>query len=248
MNAGRRAIEHPMVLDLSALPAPPLKVLLQQTYWPAGIVQRQPDGGSVCHFPWYNELASRIVPDSDTVAVLYVLPVDDETNLLAACIGDAFDVFFRYLSGADYGDGIAALVAQHWPDVYRMLVESQGTAVRSRVLCHVRTASRLQWVVADPLRGPRRNTEISNEQATDLVITALRITLDALQFHLRLPGVIQVLGGPDRLSRRLTALSGLFGNAADLGGLFQDGLQVEELRELAKTAVEVVEGLRALED
>src|SRR6185436_10000911 len=106
----------------------------QQTYTPSGITQQQ-DGGSVSTFPWYTELASNLVPEG--VAVLYLLPMDDETNLLAACLDDAPELFFRWLSGADHGDGLTALVARQWPKVYRMLQESQGTAVRSRILCNI---------------------------------------------------------------------------------------------------------------
>jgi hypothetical protein len=71
---------------------------------------------------------------------------------------------------------------------------------------------------------------------------------DALDFPLRLPGVIEVLGGPDRVSRRLKALSGLVGNVADLGGQLQGGIDGSELKDLAKTVVETIQDLRDLKD
>lgn len=248
MSTGRAAVAHPLLIDMSALAAPPLKVLVQKTYRPSGIVQREPDGTTVASFPWYNEWAFRIGDDPDaTFTVLYVLPnvlpSDRETNFLVACIGDSFDVFFEYLTGADYGDKLTGLVARHWPDVYRMLVDGQGPVVRSRILCGVRSSTKLQWAIAEPLDGL-----VPHRQAEDLLRTSLRVSLDALGFHLKLPGILDVLGGPDRTSRRLKALSSLFHNLADGGGLFEEGLDAKELIDLVETAGKVFEDLRAVKD
>jgi len=244
---GRATIENPLVVDLSAHPVPPLKPLLQPGYRPSGLVQRRPDGGSVARTPWYAELAYPLDPATDITGVLYVLPADERTDLLVASIGDGFEVFFAYLSGPDHGDALTALVARHWPHVYRMLVASQTSDLAERIIGQVRTGGRTQWVVADPLRGADRDG-VSVGQVEDLSRAALEVLLDALQFHLRLPGVLTALGGPDRVSRRLTALAGLFSGAADIGGTFQGGVQVDELYGLAKAAVGVIDHLRGLRD
>jgi hypothetical protein len=130
MATGRRAIDNTMVIDLWSFLTPPLKVLLQQAYRPAGLTQADPNDGSMSLFPWYAELAFPMDPASDTTGILYLLPEDEQTDLLVACIGDAFEVFFGCLFGPDHADAIAALVARHWPRVYQMLVDGQGSAVQ----------------------------------------------------------------------------------------------------------------------
>lgn len=248
MAADRHSIDDPLVIDLSRLSAPPLKLLLQQDYRPAGVVQTNPDGGATASlFPWYTELGYRLT-GTDATLVLYVVPFDDDTNLLAACIDDTFEALFRAMSGADFGNPMTDLVARDWPDVYEMLRASQGVAVRGRSLCVVGTAGRLQWVVADPLRGAARTDGVTNEQLLDLMGTALKTMLDSAEFVLKLPGSLQVLGGPDRTSRRLTALAGLFKSAADFGGTFTDGVQVDELKDMAEALVDFGKGLRDLKD
>ena len=248
MPTDRRSIDNPLVIDLSGLPAPPLKLLLQQDYRPAGVVRTDPDGGGTASlFPWYTELGYRLTGTEATL-VLYILPLDDETNLLAACIDETFEALFQMMSGADFGDRMTDLVARDWPGVYQMLRASQDARVQGRSLCVVGTGGKLQWVVADPLRGSARTEGVPNDQILDLMGTALKTMLDSAQFVLKLPGSLQVLGGPDRTSRRLTALAGLFKSAADFGGAFTDGVKVDELRGMADALIDFGKGLRDLKD
>src|SRR5690606_25115681 len=96
--------------------------------------------------------------------------------------------------------------------------------------------------------GPWGDFDLSDPQILDLVGSATALMLDAVHFPVRLPGVIQVLGGPDRTSRRLKALAGLFSGGADLVGVFQEGVDVTELLEVAKAAAGIVENGLALRD
>jgi hypothetical protein len=106
---------------------------------------------------------------------------------------------------------------------------------------------RVQWVVADHLHGVQRE-QIANEQVLDLIGSSLEVFVRVSNFGLELPGLIEVLGGPDRTSRRLKAIAALIGSASDIGGAFQGGVAADELLDLAKAAKNVVKNLVALKD
>jgi hypothetical protein len=245
VTGARRAIEHPLFLDFSGYPVPPLKFVLQSEYTPAGIVERPSPGVTASHSPWYSELGLKLT-GADETAVVYLLPMGGERGFLAACLDQTFEPFFQVMSGADYGDGVTHLVAQHWPDVHAMLLDSNRAAPEGRVLCKVITPGVTQWAVADPVLDSQLN-DITSEHLTDLVGTAVRTTVRALD-PIQLPGLIRVLGGPDRTSRRLKAFSSLLGAGADLGGTFQGGIQADELLELGKHALQAVSSMRQLRD
>jgi hypothetical protein len=246
MSGERRAIEHPLWVDFSGRPVPPLKFVLQQDYSPTGVVERPSEGVVTSHSPWYNEVALELT-GIDSVAVLYLMPEDDESVLLMACLDHTLEPFFKLLTGADFGDALTNLTALHWPDVYAMLLHSNSRAARARALCNVVTPGRIQWVVADQLRGAQREY-VSNEHILDIVSTSLHTFLRVSDFPSELPGVIEVLGGPDRITRRLKAVGGLLGATADIGQVFQGGVRADELLDLAKAARDAVKNLLELKD
>lgn len=63
-----------------------------------------------------------------------------------------------------------------------------------------------------------------------------------------LPELMTILGGPDRLSRRLNAVSGLLGSVSTIGGAFGDSAGFKELIEACKAAFELSERWRELGD
>ncbi len=63
------------MIDLSGLPTPPLKFVLQTSYEPEGLTERLPDGTVATYTPWYNELALRLT-GVEATAVLYLVPRD----------------------------------------------------------------------------------------------------------------------------------------------------------------------------
>lgn len=245
MTGSRQAIEHPLFLDFSSQPVPPLKFVLQSEYTPAGIVERPSPGVTASHSPWYSELGLELTGAEET-AVVYLLPMGGERGLLAACLDQTFEPFFQLMSGADHGDGVTDLVARHWPDVHSMLLHSNRAAPEGRALCNVITPGVTQWVVADPVLDSQLK-DITSEHLTDLVGTAVRTTVRALD-PIQLPGLLHVLGGPDRTTRRLTALSSLLGAGANIGGTFQGGIQADELIGLGQQALEAISSMRQLKD
>jgi hypothetical protein len=245
MSGERRAIESPLWVDFTGRPVPPLRFLLQREYSPAGIVEPRSDGITASHSPWYSEFVLQMT-GIDAVSVLYLMSKDDDTALLMACLDEFPEPFFELLSGADFGDGLTRLIAQHWPDLYGMLLASNKRTPGARILCNVATPGRVQWVVADQI--PASTEGVATEQVMDLVGASLQTFARMTNVVSELPGVIDVLGGPDRMSRRLKAVSGLLGSAGDIGAVFQGGMTGNELLALAKSARSVVNDLIALKD
>ena len=245
MSGERRAIEHPLWVDFTDRPVPPLKFMLQGEYSPSGIVERS-EGLISSYSPWYGEFALDLT-GLDAVAVVYVMPKDDDTVLLMACLDTFVEGFFGFLSGADFGDKLTLLTARHWPDTYGMLLASTRGTPGARILCNVATPGHVQWVVADQL--PAAQVEhVPTDRILDLLGGALQTLIRTSDFYLELPGVIDVLGGPDRTSRRLKAVAGLFNAAGGGAGAFQDGIAADEVLDLAKSARDFVRSLVALKD
>jgi hypothetical protein len=242
----RQAIEHPLWVDFSDRPVPPLAFLLQREHSPAGVVERLSPGVITSHSPWYSEITLELI-GIEAVAVLYVMSKDDESALLMACLDDAVEPFFDLLTGADFGDGVTRLTARHWPEVYAMLRHSNDPGTQARVLCNVATPGRVQWAVADHLGGAQPE-QIENEQILDLIGASLQTFQRVVNFPVELPGLIQVLGGPDRTTRRLTAVAGLLGATSDIGQSLQGGLRADELLELAQAALGAVDNMLKLKD
>jgi len=242
----RAAIESPLWINFEHMPVPPLRFFLQQEYKPTGVVESAGDGITVSHSPWFTEVAWE-VKDLDLVALLYLLPMDDETMLLIACLEESVEPLFKLLSGPDFGDELTKLVALRWPEQYAMLMHSQSRTPGARLLCNITTPEQVQWVVADQLRGQARE-EIHPGRVIDLVGASLETFLRMTNPGTELPGIVHVLGGPDRLTRRLNAVAGLLGGAGDVLGVFVGGVQVTELVSLAKSAYGVVTDLQKLRD
>jgi hypothetical protein len=245
MGGERKAIESPLCVDFTDRPVPPLKFVLQAEYSPAGVVERS-EGMIAGHSPWYGEFALELT-GLDAVTVLYVMSKDDDTALLMACLDTSMEPFFGFVSGADFGDDLTQLTALHWPDVYGMLLASNRRTPGARIICTVATPGCVQWVVADQIPVAQAE-DIPKDRILDLLRVALQTFVRTSQFYLELPGVIEVLGGPDRTSRRLKAAAGLFRATGDITGVFDSGIGADEVVKLAKSARSFVESLVALKD
>lgn len=252
MAGERRAVENPMRVDLSQSLAPPLGFVMQHDHRPVGLVDQLSPGVTRSQTPWHAEFTLRLT-GIDAVAVLYLRPADENTDLLMACIDTALDPLFGFMTGADFGDPMTTLVATQWPDVYGMLLHGARGAPRRRVLARVHTVTAVQWVVADQL--PASDDGFHAGQATDLVVAALSTFVRVSQFPLELPGVLEVLGGPDRITRRLKGIAGLFNSAADFGtssvdlyGSLGGVLDGKALADMVKAAREFLGSARAVKD
>jgi hypothetical protein len=244
MAGERHAIANPYEVRLQQSLAPPLRFVLQTEYRPRGLSEKNAAGVTASATPWFTEFGVEL-SGIDAVAVLYRLPKDDRTDLLAASIDTSMGPLFHFMSGADFGDPVTTLVALHWPDVYGMLKDSTAVTARKRMLARVLTPGGTQWVVADQLFVDQ---DVSPDAVLDLMAGALHTFLRVSQFATELPGVIPVLGGPDRTTRRLKAVAGLFTATATLGNGFVGGVQGDEIGDMLKAAREFLSSARALKD
>ena len=236
------------MIDFSGKSVPPLKFVLQREYEPVGIVEHPSTGIVACHTPWYTEFGLQLV-GMEGVAVLYMVPTDEQSVLLAACIDNAFEPFFGLVSGHDYGDEVTLLTEKHWPEVHSMLVRSNGglSSSQGMILANLATPRRVQWIVGEQLPAAEAG-EIARDQVLALVGTAVQTFLRVTNVATELPGVIPVLGSPDRTARRLRALGGLFGAGADLSGVLKDGVDPAELGTLGRAVLDAIESARGLTD
>ena len=218
MSRERRSIDSPMMLDFSSMLVAPLLFVLQESHEPAGIIESPSPGATFAHSPWHIELTLQMNPPGQ-VCIFYIIPKDDETNLFVACIGDTFESFFQLMSGDDYGDKVTKLVASEWPDVHSMLLHSEAGTPGQRILCNIVTSAGMQWALADQI--PASQNEFYPQQEMDLLVAALSIVVRSMD-PTALPGLVEGLGGPDLLSRRLDATAGMLSSIADvLGGLVE---------------------------
>jgi hypothetical protein len=248
MSGERRRIEDPLPIDFGDQAVPPLRVLFQgSSYVPAGTLEHQPPWVVVGHTPWYREVVLTLSDEAGT-AVLYLIPINEETTLLAACLGDAFEPFFELLTGADFGDAVTILTAQHWPEVYSMLVRANGAAAPgTSMLLPVITQRQRRWVVADALHTPELE-RIPFEHMVKIIDLSVQTLARLDNVGVELPGVIQSLGGPDQASRRLKATSDLIGAGSTIGGILDGGIDGDELVKLAKAARRALSSMVSLRD
>lgn len=240
MAGERRAIESPLFVDFSNAPVPPMLFALQAERAPRGVVSRPAPGVTIAHTPWYAEFDFQLT-GVDGVAVVYVIQYTDESNLIVASLDQTFEGFFSLMSGADYGDDVTKLVALNWPDMYAMLLHSNRRTRRERMLCNINIGGRVQWAVVEEI--PVGADELSNDQALAVAFAAVQTFVRIANLP-ELPGLFDVLGGPDLVSRRLTATAGLFYSAAGVLGGFATG--VPDLSAIIDGAREFVTHARAL--
>lgn len=233
-----------MFFDFSSVPMPPLKFVLRQEYSPPEGSTRPSPAGTTTKTPWHSEVAIDLA-GIDTTAVLYLLERGEETRVLAACIDQTFEPFFQLLTGADFGDGIARLTKAHWPVIYSMLEKSTRSDNRGRILANVIVQGRVQWIVADQF-SPAELEQVTGDQVIDLIGNAVQTYLRATDVAGQLPGVIQVLGGPDLMSRRLKAVSSLLGATAGMGTALLTGLRPQDVAGFLSGAQEAISTLRGL--
>lgn len=239
------AISDAGLIDLSSLPLPALRFMLQQPFEPSGVVEDLGPGFVLAHSPWLGELTAQLTGTS-TVAVFYLLPFEDGSGLVMACLDEAFEPLYRLLTGADYGRPASALLAREWPEQYRMLAAGQAQDRRSRMLCVVATPGRRQWVVADDVDDIE--SAIVGDRLMDLLVASLETCLRAVDFPTALPGLLEVLGGPDRLARRLGAVAGLLGSISSIGSTIEEGVGLDDIAGLGEGLIDVVDAIRRIKD
>lgn len=241
----RRSISNPMVIGWDSLLVPALSFVVTDDHRPLGISETMGTGAIVGSLPWFNEFGFELTGVTTTAgsppwAVLYGIPLEDDRTILAGSIDRTFDPLFRLMSGADYGDPVTALVEREWPDIVALLRAGQADAFGERTLCRIATSSGEQWVVAYELRRDELDG-IGHDRLLDVIQTSLGVALRAASFPTALPGLIEILGGPDRVNRVLDTLAGITGLVADGIGAASDGqLDPKEIYDLLRSGYDLI--------
>lgn len=236
----RTRIANPVVLDQAQFPVTPLLYVAQATApEPAGVVQRY--GNLVlAQSPWRAEITLDL---GQVVLVAYILPIDDGSCFIAACIDQTFEPIFQLMSEADRGDDMIRVVAENWPDIHQLLRNGNaGGGLKSRALCNVATAKGMQWAVVEPFEESR--SEISPQQVADLAVCALTIVDRISQFG-EIPALLEILARPTARSRRADAALGLVGSIASLLKGIADPTG-PDLAETFRSAAEIIEHTRSV--
>jgi hypothetical protein len=217
MSGTRELITDPLIWSLAQTTAPPLCFVVSDDVPRRGVHQRLNASAVVQHTPWFSELVLNL-RDTTTKVVLYRMAVGEELWLQAACIGAYPEILFNVLAKPDHGDSLAALIQREWPDTFAMLAASTQRSLDRRLLVQVQTASSFQWAVADPVRTGDEWAE-SPDAVESLMLCAATTALRFAEPMDRLPGLLDVLSGPDQMSRRLRGFSALLSGVNDVANV-----------------------------
>lgn len=240
--SGRDDVANPILLSPDELGLQRFQFVSLDTYTPRGAVTQASRDVSVHSFPTFAELVGQY-SDSDgkPIALWWCVTrmpvVGTDFELLGACIDSAPESLFRVLSGRDYGDALAKILARDWPDIHAMLQASTAGELDRRLLLAVDTGGGRQWMVADVVVGEARKN-IDPSQVEDLIVTALSVAIRTNGWITELPGILEL--GPDFATRRRTAIAGILSGVGDVGeamdGLVKGDLDPAALASAAKAA------------
>ena len=210
-----------------------------------GRVEHPASDVTIGHTTWYTEIALTLI---DRTVVLYQMDFTPEQSYLVACLDDYPEGWFKLVTGDDFGDRLTELLKKHWPDIYEMLRLSTANAFGHRVLCNLHTAAGVQWVVAEPV-APNAAGMIDEAQLQEFVASSIHVLLrtGSADFFM-LPGVVQAMGGHDKLHRRMETISNLIGGAGGIAQGFAGGVRANELVLLGKDLRDFLKGLRGIRD
>jgi hypothetical protein len=241
MNGARKAIDAPLWIDFSTVGAPPMAFILPAEHTPMGRVETYGPDVTIGHTTWFTEITMKL---EGRPVVLYQMDLTPELTYLVACLDEYPEGWFNIVTGDDFGDGLTEVLKGHWPDIHEMLRLSTASVLGQRVLANLATATKTQWVVAEPV-APNATGMVDQEQVRELVNVAFEVLVrtGSAEFF-KLPGVLEVMGGPDKLHRKMATLSNLIGGAGGIGGGLAGGVTANEVLLMGKDGWDFVRGLR----
>ncbi len=216
----RSRVATPVELNISHLHSQPLLPFVASSPPPPSPYNqmRQPHE-YINVYPWGWEIVRPLTNgENDGYAVTYVALADPGELLMMACLGSWVDPIYDLMTGADFGDSVTPLVARHWPATFELMCNGIGME-RSPGLMKVMTSAS-QWVIGTFFADESTPEELIFPADPKLQLAeAIRtVVADLTGYPENLPGLLPILAGDDRTSRRLKALASIFGNIGRLGG------------------------------
>jgi hypothetical protein len=203
VSALRESIANPTEFLLENR-ADPFEFMIKSEAPSGGNSVTTPGGDTQNYYPWGLEHAIRIDARAPGYLVRYCFPVDNTEYLLALCLDRTLDPAYRLMTGADKGEDVCRLVARHWPHTFKLLQNGNGMTVYPGLM-RLSTARSKQFAVATFFTDDSPSPELKIPAAVinDLTSSAFRALEEVLGWPHNIPGLVEVLGGPDRLSAGL---------------------------------------------
>jgi hypothetical protein len=210
VSALRESIANPTEFLLESR-TEPFEFLIKSNAPSDGHSVTTPGGDIQNYYPWGLEHAIRIEAREPCYLVRYCLPVDDTEYLLAFCLDRMLDPAYRLMTADDMGEEVCSLVARHWPHTFKLLQNGNGMAVHPGLM-RLSTKRSKQFAVATFFtdESPSPELRIPTAVINDLTSSSLRALEEVLGWPHNIPGLVGVLGGPDRLSAGLEDASQAF--------------------------------------
>jgi hypothetical protein len=203
VSALRESIANPTEFLLESR-TEPFEFVIRSSVPSGGQSVTTPGGDIQNYYPWGLEHAIRIEGQVPCYLVRYCLPVDDTEYLLACCLDRMLDPAYRLMTASDTGEAVCRLIAQHWPHTFTLLQRGNGMDAHPGLM-RLSTARSKQFAVATFFTDDSPSPELAIPAAAINELTAS--TFGALEELLgwphNIPGLVDVLGGPDRLSTGL---------------------------------------------
>lgn len=222
MASLRESVANPTEFMLDAR-SEPFEVFLSSEPPPKGGRQEiGPTGNINTYYPWGLEEAIKQAWQPPAYIIRYCLPVDDTEYLLAYCLDQMFDPVYKLMTGADFGEPVCELISEHLPVTFELLRNGNGMT-DGPGLMRLTTRTRRQFAVAALFidDSPSPELVIPPEVVQELTGYTMTVLGDLLGWPHNVPGLIQVLGGDDQLTRRLKGAQKLIdaiGNLKDVLG------------------------------
>ena len=215
----RKRVANPTEFNISHLHRRPLLPFMSSVPPPpSSYNQMSHANGFVNVYNWGWEIVKWLEAGRKNCFVTYLALADPGELLMMACVENWPDPVYELMTGADYGDSVTPLIAKHWPKTFELFCNGNGME-RNPGLMKVRTTSS-QWLVDSffDAQSTPQDLVIPEAQSIQVGKAVAGLVTDLSGFPLNLPGLLPVLGGDDRTTRRLKALARIFGNLGGLGG------------------------------
>jgi hypothetical protein len=200
VSALRASIANPTEFRLESR-TEPFEFMIKSHAPSGGNTVATPGGDIQNYYPWGLEHAIRIEGRVPSYLVRYCLPVDDTEYLLAYCFDRLLDPAYQLMTADDTGEEVCRLVARHWPHTFKLLQNGNGMAAHPGLM-RFSTVRSKQFAVATFFIDDSPSPELTIPDAVinDLTSASMSALEEVLGWPHNIPGLVQVLGGPDRVS------------------------------------------------
>ena len=173
------------------------------------------DKGFANVLEWGWEVVTETV-EKNGYGIVYIGRGDPGEYIVLSCLDTFLEPWYELMTGADHGEGVTALVAQHWPRTFQLMKSGNGMSPGPGII-RVQTGV-AQWAVADFFAddGNREEVKVPDEIAKRLSEDTVTVARDVLGYATTLPGLLGVLAQPDVWDKRLKNIASILNGIGSL--------------------------------